>query len=62
MPIEEEYSQRTFSRITNGPLTPPMVLYLILGWIAVMRGSSIPGAMTVALVYLGHVNEAKLRS
>lgn len=30
----------TLSRMTKGPLTPPMVLYLILGCILVMRGSS----------------------
>jgi hypothetical protein len=33
------------SRITSGPLTPPMVLYRILGLIEVIRGSTISGAM-----------------
>lgn len=29
----------TLSKMTRGPLTPPMVLYRILGWIVVMRES-----------------------
>lgn len=29
----------TLSKITRGPLTPPTVLYRILGWTVVMRGS-----------------------
>lgn len=37
-------SLRTLSRITNGPLTPPIVLYRILGVTCIIRGS-IMGAM-----------------
>jgi hypothetical protein len=39
--------QRTLSRTTNGPLMPPMVLYLILGWTDIMRGSITSGMMAV---------------
>jgi hypothetical protein len=39
--------QRTLSRTTNGPLMPPMVLYRILGWTDIMRGSITSGMMAV---------------
>jgi hypothetical protein len=39
--------RRTLSRTTNGPLMPPMVLYLILGWTDIMRGSITSGMMAV---------------
>lgn len=38
---------RTLSRITNGPLTPPMVLYRILGVTEIMRGSTTSGIVAV---------------
>ena len=37
--------QHTLSRMTSGPLTPPIVLYFSRGLIEVMRGSSMEGAM-----------------
>ena len=44
--LEESFIWRhTLSSMTRGPFTPPIVLYRILGWTVVMRGSSIPGAM-----------------
>ena len=36
---------RTLSRMTSGPLTPPIVLYFSRGLIEVMRGSSMEGAI-----------------
>jgi hypothetical protein len=38
---------RTLSTMTNGPLIPPMVLYLILGWTLIIRGSTTSGMMAV---------------
>lgn len=38
---------RTLSRMTNGPLTPPIVLYRILGVTEIMRGSMMSGMVAV---------------
>jgi hypothetical protein len=38
---------RTLSRITNGPFTPPMVLYRIRGVTEIMRGSTTSGIVAV---------------
>jgi hypothetical protein len=35
------------SSTTNGPLMPPMVLYRILGWTDIMRGSITSGMVAV---------------
>src|ERR1700760_4343495 len=37
--------QHTFSRMTNGPFTPPIVLYLNRGLMDIIRGSRAAGAM-----------------
>jgi hypothetical protein len=46
----------TLSRMTSGPLTPPIVLYFNLGFIELMRGSSTSaeGAMTAGRGYSGN--------
>ena len=50
----------TFSKITRGPLTPPIVLYRMRGCIDVIRWSSSP-AMTVAAALRGAVNGSLAR-
>jgi hypothetical protein len=45
--ISECLRLHTLSRTTNGPLMPPMVLYRILGWTDIMRGSITSGMMAV---------------
>lgn len=43
----------TLSKMTRGPLTPPIVLYRILGRILVIRGSWFSEAIVVVQLIVG---------
>jgi hypothetical protein len=54
--------QRTLSRITNGPLTPPIVLYRIRGVTDIMRGSTMSGIVAEAERFGGGVMSLEVAS